>query len=147
MAAPTAPGIFTLSRGAKVVGFKSADEDDIMVPSVDVASEALKVACLVYNTDTLAHEWMTQPVVNIGDLTVTMGDVEALLANAYWEDTLFDFTSGNLDYKGQHTVHKTAEGAATWWIWKYTWTSGNPTRIEGPLVGSWTNRSSLAWGA
>jgi len=63
-----------------------------------------------------------------------------------WLDQRMDYTSGDLDYRGITEAHKASEGASVWWIWKYTWDAGsNCTRIEGPLLGSWTDRASLAW--
>ena len=100
----------------------------------------------VWNTGTLAWERMKQPTVEIaGDLTVTMGDLEKLLANDYWKVSQYDWTSGDLDYKGFNVTLAAADAATTWYIWKYTWSTGNPTKIQGPLVGSWTGRAALGW--
>jgi len=117
-----------------VVAARSAADDVPTDILMDPTAFALYVGSWVWNTSTLAWEKMTQPIGS------TQGDIDA-----YWKDQRFDYTSGNLDYKGLHTVHKTAEGTATWEIWKYTWVSGNITRIEGPLTGSWTGRAALAW--
>jgi len=62
-------------------------------------------------------------------------------------DQRFDYTSGNLDYRGLNVVHDEETSATTWYIWKYTWVGVNCTRAEGPLVGSWDGRASLSWGA
>jgi hypothetical protein len=90
---------------------------------------------------------MTQPGLNIdqADLNVSMGDVEKLLAENYWGQTRFDWTSGNLDYKGYHISATGSDNATDWLIMKYTWDgSNNPTRIQ-VLIGSWTGRASLSW--
>ena len=82
--------------------------------------------------------------VNTTNPMPTMG----VLANtsAYWLDQRLDYTSGDLDYRGVNVGHKAGTGTNTWYVWKYTWNgSGACTRIEGPLVGSWDNRASLAW--
>lgn len=63
----------------------------------------------------------------------------------YWKDKRFEYSSGDLIYKGVNVTHKAATDAATWYIWKYTWDGDDCTRIEGPLEGTWDNRASLAW--
>lgn len=66
-------------------------------------------------------------------------------SDEYYPERRFDFTSGDLDYIGKHGVHKASESDKNWVIWKYSWSSGLPTRIE-KLIGAWNNRASLAWG-
>ena len=88
---------------------------------------------------------MKQPTLQVGDLTVTMGDVEKLLAGDYWHDDISTYVDGNLIYRALNTTHKAATSATTWYIWKYTWTNGERTRREGPLVGSVDGQSDLAW--
>jgi len=78
--------------------------------------------------------------------SVDLTDVEDLLSSDYWKDLRLDWTSGDLDYKGLNTDHDAATDAATWYIWKFTWSGSNPTRIEGPLVGTWDGRAALGWG-
>ena len=67
-------------------------------------------------------------------------------SGSIWKDQRFDYTSGDLDYKGFNTRHKAATTRDDWHIWKYTWTDGNCVRIEGPLIGVWDNRATMAWG-
>lgn len=108
---------------------------------------SLLVGAHVWDTDSGAWVKMQQPIVTVdGDLTVTMGDVEKLLAEHYWLDKRFDWTSGDLDYLGCSTTHKASTSTGNlWWIMKFSWSSGNPTRVEGPLNGNWDTRASLAW--
>ena len=103
----------------------------------------------VWNPTTLAWERMKQPILELaGDLTVTLGDVEKLLAGHYWKDQRFSYTSGDLIYKGLSTTHKAATDAGDlWWAWKYTWTSGELTRVEGPINCNWDDVDSEAWAA
>jgi len=54
----------------------------------------------------------------------------------------FDWTSGNLDYKGINANADAADGDTDWVIYKYTWVTSNPTVIQ-EKQGSWTGRSSL----
>ena len=77
----------------------------------------------VWDTDSGAWVKMQQPIVEVdGDLTVTMGDVDKLLAKTYWQDKRFDWTSGNLDYMGVSTTHKASTSAGNlWYITKFTW--------------------------
>ncbi len=83
---------------------------------------------LLYNPATLEFELPTK------------GDLEL------WLDQRFDYTSGSLDYKGVNETHKALITDTDWYVWKYTWSSGNCTRIEGPLKGSWQGRAALSWG-
>lgn len=60
--------------------------------------------------------------------------------------TKFDFTSGNLDYIGKNMRVKAGDGDADWMITKYNWSAGGEIdNIQGPLMGSWTNRAALSW--
>lgn len=54
----------------------------------------------------------------------------------------FDWTSGNLDYKGVNVNADAADGDTDWLIYKYTWVGDNPTVIQ-KKQGSWTGRSLL----
>ena len=69
-----------------------------------------------------------------------------LLDTLYWKDQRFDYTSGDLDYKGLSTTHKAALDAGDlWYVWKYTWVGVNCTRIEGPIICNWDDRDTEAW--
>ena len=102
----------------------------------------------VWNTSSLAWDRETQGLRELtGDLTVTLGDVEKLLAGNYWHDARYEYSGGNLIYTGLSTTHKAATDAGNlWWIWKYTWTSGDLVRREGPLNDDWDDRPGLSWG-
>jgi hypothetical protein len=64
----------------------------------------------------------------------------------YWKDVRKAYSADDtLLYVGCHYIHKASESDTAWVVWKYTWSGGNCTRIEGPLEGSWTGRASLAW--
>lgn len=61
-------------------------------------------------------------------------------------DKRLDWTSGDLDYLGISWVSGASTSAGSlWWIKKFTWVGGNPTRIQGPLQGNWDNRATLGW--
>lgn len=75
------------------------------------------------------------------------GELSVYKQNNYWKDQRFDYTSGDLDYKGLSQIHKAATDIGDlWWIWKYTWSGANLVRIEGPLNGVWDSRAALGWG-
>jgi hypothetical protein len=64
---------------------------------------------------------------------------------SYWKDVRREYSNGVLLYEGKHYKHNAPESDEEWAIWKYT-TSNGDVRVEGPLVGSWTNRTGLDWG-
>lgn len=66
-------------------------------------------------------------------------------AAAAVHDMRFDFSGSDLIYLGKHLSNGAATSDTGWKISKYTWQSGVPTRIQGPLTGSWDNRASLSW--
>lgn len=116
------------------------------IAAIESASKTLRINNWVWNTVSVAWERMKQPSLELaGDLTVTMGDVERLLADNYWKDQRFEYSGADLIYKGFNTTHKASVSATTWYIWKFTWVGADCTRIEGPLVGAWDNNSGLAW--
>ena len=131
--------------------FAERDDDVKFVPiKVDPDSKSLRVNLWVWNplaSPNPAWERMKQPIIELtGDLTVTLGDVEKLLAGHYYKDALYEYSGGNLIYKGLSTTHKASQSTGNlWWIWKYTWTSGDLVRTEGPLNDDWDDRAGLAW--
>ena len=77
---------------------------------------------------------------------VEIKDSVVSISSDLWNDQRFDFTSGDLDYKGYSETHKASTAAGNLWsIWKFTWAAGLPTRIEGPLIGNWDGRVALLW--
>ena len=71
----------------------------------------------------------------------------------FWQDQHFTYVAGtvsgfNMTYAGRHFVHNADTADPYWEVWKYTYDADdNCTRIEGPLVGAWDDRATLAWGA
>lgn len=51
----------------------------------------------------------------------------------------------DLIYFGGNQDIAAATTDETWFIWKFTYTDTLLTRKQGPLVGSWDNRTSLGW--
>ena len=56
--------------------------------------------------------------------------------------TKFDWTTGDLDYKGTNKNGDAADSDTDWIIYKYIWDGGNPTIIQ-ERTGSWTGRAGL----
>ncbi len=67
------------------------------------------------------------------------------ILNGYFKDIRFEYSSGDLIYRGVNFVHKAETSAADWEIWKYTHGADGIDRIEGPLKGAWDNRATLGW--
>jgi len=71
--------------------------------------------------------------------------------NTYWRDKRYDFTGDDLIYMGFNGVHKAETsdpaGAPTgdWAVWKFTYSTGDIVRIEGPITGAWDDRAAMAW--
>jgi len=89
---------------------------------------------------------MSDPVDwSIGGIT-SRSDVCTL--DSWWRDVKFEYdVSNNLLYAGKHYIHNVSDDDLEWAIWKFSYNESNyRTRIEGPLKGSWTGRSSLDWG-
>ena len=127
------------------------DDKGHLAYTFDFEEDVLKVALLVWNPLASPNpDWerMKQPnIEHSGDLTVTMGDVEKLLASNYWKDKQYEYDeSGNCIYKGFHTTVNAGADTAGRYIWKYTYdVNGYSTRVQGPLIGTWTNKANLGW--
>lgn len=134
------PSAISIERTNLGGGVDDADGETPVRVKMDATSQSLRVNLWVWDTGTLSWVKMQQP-----SLDTDLANIESLEAGTYWKDQRYDYTSGNLDYKGQNTTHKEATNAETWYIQKYTWMGDNVVRIEGPLVGAWDDRASLAW--
>lgn len=68
------------------------------------------------------------------------------MAEPQYGAELYEWSSGNLIYRGGNTLVNASESDASWYIFKYTWdSSGNLTNVKGPIKGAWSNRAGLAW--
>ena len=70
---------------------------------------------------------------------------ERFQTGSIWNDLRLAWSGSDLIYVGKHMSHKAATSDAEWFVWKLTWTSGDLTRSEGPLVGDWDSCASLGW--
>ena len=64
---------------------------------------------------------------------------------AIWKDTKLEYSDGKPIYKGLNAFNGISDDDVSWRIYKYTWDGDDCTRIEGPIIGSWTGRASLNW--
>ena len=111
----------------------------LMAVDTEITGEDIQIACD-------AEGRLISSAAYTGDLTVTMGDVERLLAKNYWKDELTDYADYDTIYTGRSTTHKASTAAGNlWFIEKLTFAGRNRVRTEGPLVGNWDDRTSLAW--
>lgn len=135
------------THGIQPIGVRDAESIDTHMPRIDLDKYTLRVGLFVWDSDSGTWEKMEQPSIDLyaDDLTVSMGDVEKLLATSYWKDQRMDYLAGKLVYKGLNTAHGISTSDDSWYIQKYTWSAGTMTRIEGPLVGSWDDRATLGW--
>jgi len=77
-----------------------------------------------------------------GDLTVTMGDVEALLAGQYYKRTRFyEHASGRVKYKCKNTDIDANETDTDWYIWKMS--DADSPIIEGPRQGAVNTEAAI----
>ena len=105
-------------------------------------TKSFQVGTYVWDTDTLAWVRNQQPMVSIGDLTVTMGDVEALQANTYWKRSKpYIHASGRLKYYCKNTDIDANETDTDWWIWKYS--DDAIPGSEGPRLGAVNTEAAI----
>lgn len=132
-------------RGQLVAGVDDVDTSEKNV-KVDGPTQSIRINNWVWNTISMEWERMKQPTVEIGsaDLTVTMGDVEKLLAQNYWKEKRIEYNAGDPIYIGYHTTLGVATSDSNWYVFKLTWSSGDMVRQQGPQVTSWDDRA-LGW--
>lgn len=109
----------------------------------DEDEEIMKTGVLVFNTSTLKWERMKQPVIELtGDLTVSLGDVERLLANQYYKRMKpFSYASGRVKYICRNTDIGAGETDTDWFCWKFT--DASPPESEGPLEGAVNSEAAV----
>ena len=61
--------------------------------------------------------------------------------------TRYSYAAGKKEYKGTHSTINPSTADANWTIMKYSYSGNDLTIEQGPLVGAWDNRASLAWGS
>ena len=99
--------------------------------------KGIKIACYVYDTGTTSWVAMQQPVLEVSnlDLTVTMGDVEKLLAKQYYlRMKPYTHASERIKYVCKNTDIDASETDTDWFCWKYS--DADIPEIEGPRQGA-----------
>ena len=130
--------------GIQAIAVADADTDNIVTPRLDTSKNTVRVGLYVW--DTVGLDWvrMVQPSINVNadDLTVTMGDVEALQANTYWKRSKpYIHASGRLKYYCKNTDIDANETDTDWWIWKYSDDAIPGT--EGPRLGAVNTEAAI----
>lgn len=131
-------------KGTPIKG-NDPDSKAVVIAAVEEGTQTLRINNWIWNTVSLAWERMKQPSIEYsGDLTVTMGDVERLLAENYWVNIKFDWdVDGNCTYKGMNTDLSANDGDVDWHIVKFDWADGNVVQ-KRVRTTSWTNRA-VGW--
>ena len=102
----------------------------------------------VWNTSSLAWDRETQGLRELtGDLTVTLGDVERLLAGQYYKRLkTYSYASGRIKYSCQNTDIDANETDTDWFCRKFT--DADPPESEGPREGAVNSEAvvnALGW--
>jgi YD repeat-containing protein len=100
------------------------------------------------STNVVTLEYDTTKMAAADNLQIYYDDVAADsdFFGGVGQDKRFDWSGSDLIYMGQNATAGASEDNTEWRVSKFTWDgSGNPIRIEGPLIGSWTGRAALGW--
>ena len=129
-------------NGRNSLGGIDDSNDEVRVIKADGTSYSLRVNNWVWNTTTLAWERMQQPTIEYsGDLTVTMGDVERLLAGTYWQKVYIEDTGTSVFYFGANDDISAADADTDWHVTKLE-TGTSPMTVEYQ-PGAWSGRHGL----
>jgi hypothetical protein len=128
--------LLQLDKNSRVVlGAIDKDSEEIRYVGMDEDSRGLHVNQWVWDTGTSAWVRMTQPVVLADDLTVSMGDVEALLADHYYKRSkTYSYASGRIKYLAKNTDIDALEADVDWLVWKYS--DADNADSEGPRTAT-----------
>lgn len=138
-----------MSAAFRIIGGQDKDTGDrvqLAVVEIDPNIYALAVAPYYWNSGLLDYDKAVQGQILADDLTISMGDVERLLADAYWKRSKFFYTGNNVEYICYNTDIDANETDTDWFIWKLVYTGNNVTEKEGPRQGAVNvTPSGLAW--
>jgi len=102
---------------------------------IDKDTDTLHILNWVYNPTSLAWERMKQPSVDIGDLTVTQGDMEKLLSDHYYLCMQpFLYASDRIKYICKNTDVEAIVADTDWLVWKFT--DADIPEKEGPRIAT-----------
>lgn len=122
--------------GASLILAERDDIDEFDAVKLDPDTQGLRVCLFCYNTSTLKWQRMKQPTLELtGDLTVTLGDVERLLADQYYKRMKsYSYASGRIKYICRNTDIDANETDTDWFCKKFT--DASPPEWEGLLQGA-----------
>lgn len=63
----------------------------------------------------------------------------------YWRIRRFAYSGDDIEYIGCNQKLNAETSANTWAVWKYTYSGGDVSVIEGPITGAWDSRATLDW--
>ena len=131
-------------KGSFIQG-SDPDSKAAVAAAVEAGTRTLRINNWVWDVGSVSWIRMKQPSIEYsGDLTVTMGDVERLLAGAYWLNIKYDYNAnGELIYKGCNDDLNAANGDTDWYITRFDYTNGSVIQVRIRKT-SWTNRA-IGW--
>jgi hypothetical protein len=135
----------TLIRG------NDPDTQAPVIAAIDAETKTLRVNNWVWDPQASPNPtWVRGKQATLeltGDLTVTLGDVERLLANHYYVRMKpYSYSSGRIKYICRNTDIDANETDTDWFCWKYT--DASPPEHEGPREGAVNNEAAvngLSW--
>lgn len=66
------------------------------------------------------------------------------MSDTPWAETQYEYDVSNQPiYEGRHKTEGASDSDNGWYIWRYTWSSGNMIRKQGAKIGSWNNRTEM----
>ena len=138
-----------MSAAFRVIGGEDKDTGErvnLAVAEVAPGVYALATVPYMWNTTDLDYDRAVQPGFETGDLDITLGDVEMLLADMYWKRTKLFYSGNNVEYVCYNTDIDANETDTDWYIWKLVYTGNNMTEKEGPRQGAVNvTPSGLPW--
>jgi hypothetical protein len=121
-----------------VIGGVTVDTDEVRMLRLVEQDGLLLVptANYVYHVGDLEWQRGQQALLEVsGDLHITMGDLEKLLADNYWKRMKpYLYASTRPKYICKNTDIDANVTDLDWYIWKYT--DANIPQVEGPRNGS-----------
>lgn len=138
-----------MSAAFRIIGGEDKDTGErvnLAVAEVAPGVYALATVPYVWNASDLDYDRGQQAQILADDLTVSMGDVEKLLSDFYWQRSKFYYSGNNITYVCYNTDIDANETDTDWYIWKLTYTGSNVQTKEGPRQGAVDSEpSGLAW--
>lgn len=127
-------------KGTKTLLTIDSTDSDVLNLLGEKDIQGLRVVPFVWDTSTLTNVRMTQPA-GAGDLV----DIELATQGIYWAEERIEYnSSGDAEYVGGNPTLGASVSGTGWFVQKYTYTSGDVTRIQIQET-PWSERT-LGWG-